>query len=88
MLHRAARVHFGAYRGLAKHREEYHIAAGPGGLRARDLRINGEPSPTLAALDGGAVPRARYGAPATPLRVAPSTIVFVSVPRARTEFCE
>ena len=27
-------------------------------------------------------------APATPLRVAPSTIVFVSVPRARTEFCE
>ena len=39
-----------------------------GGLRARDLRINGEPAPTLAALDGGAVPRARYGAPATPLR--------------------
>jgi heparanase 1 len=85
---RAARVSFGAYRGLAKNREEYHIAAGPGGLRARDLRINGEPSPTLAALDGGAVPRARYGAAATPLRVAPLSIVFVSVPRARTEFCE
>ena len=85
---RAARVSFGAYRGLAKNREEYHIAAGPGGCaratcastasrRRRSQRSTAAPCPAQGT-----------GRRRRALRVAPSTIVFVSVPRARTEFCE